>query len=201
MSTKEQNLDRQIIALKEYGIDERHIKAEKLSGKNFDRPEFLSLVGTKEVAPSMREGDCLVILSLDRLGRNYQEMLKWWQYITIDLKCDIVVLDMPLLDTRQADGSLDKRFIANLVLQILSYTSEKERTNIRERQRQGIEAARQKGVKFGRKAKPKPDNFDEVCVRWRSGEITAKRAMEELNLTRNIFYRYARESGFMKGDD
>lgn len=197
VSSSGQNLDRQLNALKEYGVEERYIKSEHLSGADFNRPEFLSLVGTDTVAPSMREGDCLVILSLDRLGRNYQEIRKWWQYITVELKCDIVVLDMPLLDTRNTNNSsLDRRFISDLVLQILSYVSERERISIKVRQRQGIEAAKAKGVKFGRKTVPKPENFSEVAARWHNGEITAVQAMKELKITKNIFYKYIKTEVF-----
>lgn len=143
VSSTSQRLDRQLEQLRAYGIDERHLKTEKQSDKDFERSEFLSLVGTDEVAPSMRAGDCLVICSLDRLGRNYAEIQRWWKYITQDLKCSIVVLDMPVLNT-QSEGNLDKNFIADLVLQILSYVAEKERLAIRERQRQGIAEAQER---------------------------------------------------------
>lgn len=192
VSSTSQRLDRQLEQLRSYGIDERHIKTEKQSGKDFERAEFLSLVGTDEVAPSMRTGDCLVVCSLDRLGRNYAEIQQWWRHITHELKCDIVVLDMPVLNT-QGEGNLDKNFIADLVLQILSYVAEKERLAIRERQRQGIEAAQAKGVKFGRPAIKKPDGFDEVAAKWRSGEITATTAMRALGLSKYSFYKLVKE--------
>lgn len=192
VSSTSQKLDRQLEQLRAYGIDERHIKTEKQSGKDFERAEFLSLVGTDEVAPSMRAGDCLVICSLDRLGRNYAEIQRWWKYITQDLKCSIVVLDMPLLNT-QGDGSLDRNFIADLVLQILSYVAEKERLAIRERQQQGIEAAQAKGVKFGRPSIQKPEGFDEVAAKWRNGEITAIAAMRLLKLSKHSFYKFIKE--------
>lgn len=192
VSSVSQNLDRQLEQFRAYGIDERHIKTEKLSGKDFERPEFLSLVGTDEVAPSMRAGDCLVVCSLDRLGRNYAEIQRWWKYITQDLKCSIVVLDMPVLNTG-GDSSLDKNFVADLVLQILSYVAEKERLAIRERQRQGIEAAQAKGVKFGRPPVQKPEGFDEVAAKWRSGEITATAARHSLGLSKYSFYKLIKE--------
>lgn len=192
VSDVSQKLDRQLEQLRAYGIDERHIKTEKQSGKDFDRPEFLSLVGTDEVAPSMRSGDCLIVCSLDRLGRNYAEIQRWWKYITQDLKCDIVVLDMPVLNT-SGDGGLDKNFVSDLVLQILSYVAEKERLAIRERQRQGIEAAQAKGVKFGRPRVRKPDGFDEVTAKWRNGEITATTAMSLLGLSKYSFYKLIKE--------
>lgn len=192
VSSSSQSVNRQLEQFRAYGIDERHIKTEKLSGKDFERPEFLSLVGTDEVAPSMRAGDCLVVCSLDRLGRNYAEIQRWWKYITQDLKCSIVVLDMPVLNT-QGDGNLDKNFVADLVLQILSYVAEKERLAIRERQRQGIEAAQAKGVKFGRPPIQKPDGFDEVAAKWRSGEITATAARRSLGLSKYSFYKLIKE--------
>lgn len=192
VSSQSQKLDRQLELLRAYGIDERHLKTEKQSGKDFERAEFLSLVGTDKVAPSMRAGDCLVVCSLDRLGRNYAEIQRWWKHITQDLKCSIVVLDMPLLNTG-GEGNLDKNFIADLVLQILSYVAEKERLAIRERQRQGIEAAQAKGVKFGRPRVQKPDGFDEVEAKWRSGEITATTAMHALGLSKYSFYKLIKE--------
>ena len=192
VSSISQHLDRQLEQLRAFGIDERHIKTEKQSGKDFDRPEFLSLVGTDTVAPSMRAGDTLVVCSLDRLGRNYSEVQNWWRYITQELKCSIVVLDMPLLNTG-GDNNLDKTFIADLVLQILSYVAEKERLAIRERQRQGIEAAQAKGVKFGRPPVQKPEGFDEVAAKWRNGEITATAARRALGLSKYSFYKLIKE--------
>ena len=192
VSSTSQRLDRQLEQLRAYGIDERHIKTEKQSGKDFERSVFLSLVGTDEVAPSMRAGDCLVVCSLDRLGRNYAEIQRWWKHITQDLKCSIVVLDMPVLNT-QGEGNLDKNFVADLVLQILSYVAEKERLAIRERQRQGIEAAQAKGVKFGRPPVQKPEGFDEVAAKWRSGEITATAARRSLGLSKYSFYKLIKE--------
>ena len=192
VSSNQQRADRQIEQFRAYGIDERHIKTEKLSGKDFDRPEFLSLVGTDTVAASMREGDTLVVCSLDRLGRNYAEIQRWWKYITQELKCSIVVLDMPLLNTG-GDGNLDKNFVADLVLQILSYVAEKERLAIRERQRQGIEAAQAKGVKFGRPKIQKPEGFDEVAAKWCNGEVTATAARRSLGLSKHTFYRLVKE--------
>lgn len=192
VSSSTQHLDRQLEQLRAYGIDERHIKTEKQSGKDFERPEFLSLVGTDEVAPSMRAGDTLVICSLDRLGRNYQDILKWWRYITQELKCSIVVLDMPVLNT-QDKGDLDRGFITELMLQLLSYIADRERLAIQERQRQGIEAAQAKGVKFGRPPIQKPDGFDKVAAKWRSGEITATAARRSLGLSKYSFYKLIKE--------
>ena len=196
VSSTSQNLDRQLEQLRAYGIEERHIKTEKQSGKDFERPKFLSLVGTDTVAASMRSGDTLVICSLDRLGRNYSEIQRWWQYITKNLGCGIVVLDMPLLCTKDSENSLDRSFIADLFLQILSYVAEKERIAIHERQRQGIEVAKAQGVKFGRPKIVKPDGFDEVAVQWKNRQITAVAAMKQLGLTKHSFYRLINEEGY-----
>lgn len=192
VSSTSQRLDRQLEQLRAYGIDERHLITDKQSGKDFERKGFLSLVGTDEVAPSMRSGDCLVVCSLDRLGRNYSEILRWWRYITQDLKCSIIVLDMPLLNTQGGEGNLDKNFVAELVLSILAYVAEKERQSILERQRQGIETAQAKGVKFGRPSIQKPDGFDEVAEKWRNGEITMTAAMQKLGLTKYGFCKLER---------
>lgn len=189
VSSAEQNLDRQIEAMKAQNINERNILCDKASGKNFNRKSWNTLVGTASTAPLLREGDLLVILSLDRLGRNYNEIREQWELITKTIGADIKVLDMPLLDTSSESSSLDKRFISDLVLQILSYTAEKERHNINERQRQGIEIAKSKGVKFGRPSKEYPDNWNEVYKSWKDDKITAVQAMESLNLKKATFYR------------
>jgi len=198
VSSSGQNPARQWEALSAYGIDERHIKTDEQSGKDFNRREFLSLVGTESSAPAMRAGDCLVVMSLDRLGRNYEEIRKWWQFITGDLYCDIVVLDMPLLDTRERSDSLDKKFIADLVLQILSYVSEKERNSIRERQAQGIALALAEGKPYGRPRVVIPDNFTEIVERWQSGDITAVSAMKTLGMSRSMFYNRVKSAEMNK---
>ncbi|MBD9009292.1 MAG: recombinase family protein [Clostridiales bacterium] len=186
VSTKEQNADRQIKAAKDFGIDDRDIYIDKKSGKDFDREQYQILKG------QLREGDLLVILSIDRLGRNYDQIIAEWRDI-ISLGCDIVVLDMPILDTRNTDGGLTKRFISDLFLQILSYVSEQERENIRSRQRQGIEIARSLGKYKGRKPIDVP-NFQEVYTEWRRGSITARKAMELLGgIKPNTFYRRVKE--------
>ena len=186
VSTKEQNADRQIKAAKDFGIDDRDIYIDKKSGKDFDRDQYQILKG------QLREGDLLVILSIDRLGRNYDQIIAEWRDI-ISLGCDIVVLDMPILDTRNTDGGLTKRFISDLFLQILSYVSEQERENIRSRQRQGIEIARSLGKYKGRKPIDVP-NFQEVYTEWRRGSITARKAMELLGgIKPNTFYRRVKE--------
>lgn len=207
VSSREQNLIRQILALKEAGIDERYIFTDKQSGKNFNRPNYNLLVGTETTAPLLRAGDLLTIYSIDRLGRNYTEIMQQWQYITQKLKVDIRVLDMPLLDTRTGDDgkSLDKRFVADLVLQILSYVAEKERININVRQRQGIDCMEESdellnldgtkkkissktGRPTGRPQAEFPENWSEAYSKWKNGELTATKSMELLGVTRNTFY-------------
>ena len=197
VSSVDQNLDRQLEALRTEGIEERNIITDKQSGKDFDRKGYNSLVGTETTASLLREGDMLVILSLDRLGRNYAEIRKQWEHITVTLKADIKVLDMPLLNTAQRDdGNLDSRFIADLVLQILSYVSEKERQNIKVRQKQGIALAKERGVYKGRT----PKAYDEEilraeCIKWRKGEQTAVQTMKNCGLTKTYFYKKVKELG------
>lgn len=207
VSTKEQDESRQVLAMTEAGIDERNIIVDKQSGKDFNRKGYNSLVGTPETAAMLREGDLLVIMSIDRLGRNYTEIMKQWQYITRELKADIRVLDMPLLDTRQGSGSLDNRFVADLVLQILSYVAQKERENIKHRQAEGIKAmkatcdavpcvtsdkkkfvSRKTGRATGRPEAEYPADWERVYTAWRAGNIKAVEAMKELSLTKNTFY-------------
>jgi len=198
VSSKSQNPERQKEKLLEYGVDERHIKIDYESGKDFNRSQFLSLVGTKDVAPNMRAGDCLVILSIDRLGRNYEEIRKYWQRITVDMECDISVIDMPLLDTQKRDGNLDSRFVSDLVLQILSYVAEKERDNIRERQRQGIDRTLREGKPYGRPKTAVPENFNMIDTQWANGDITAVKAMSDLGLSKSVFYALINERCIVK---
>lgn len=209
VSAVQQNLDRQIKAFKDLGADERYIYTDKQSGKDFDRKSYNTLVGTKETAPVLRAGDTLVVYSIDRLGRNYTEIRHQWEYITHELGANIKVIDMPLLDTSRANGDLDSKFIADLVLQILSYVAEKERENIRARQRQGLDAmevsdeqmtldGRQKRISkktlraVGRPQADYPENWVEVYASWRTGEITAVKAMEMTGLRKNSFYNLAK---------
>ena len=194
VSTQDQNLDRQLDQLREVVPDERNIITDMQSGKDFERKGYNTLVGSDQNAPLMRKGDMLIITSLDRLGRNYTEIRQQWIRITKEIGADIRVLDMPLLDTTAGDGSLDQRFIADLVLQILSYVSEKERISIKTRQRQGIEAAQLRGKKFGRPKITVPENFDEIIQEWKSGNITAKEAIEQSGLTRSTFYRLVKNN-------
>ena len=194
VSTQDQNLDRQLDQLREVVPDERNIITDMQSGKDFDRKGYNTLVGSEQNAPLLRKGDMLIITSLDRLGRNYTEIHQQWARITKEIGADIRVLDMPLLDTTTGDGSLDQRFIADLVLQILSYVSEKERLSIKIRQRQGIEAAQLRGKKFGRPKITVPENFDEIIQEWKCGNITAKEAIERSGLKRSTFYRLVKNN-------
>lgn len=194
VSTTDQNLDRQLKQLSDAGIDEKYIYQDKASGKNFNRPAYNTLIGTDKTAPVLRENDVIVVCSLDRLGRNYTEIKEQWEYITRTLKADIKILDMPLLDTSQTSDTLDKKFIIDLVLQILSYSAEKERANIKERQRQGIDAARAKGKSLGRPKIEYPDQWNEVYLAWKNGEITAVQAMHTLNMKRTTFYKLIKQT-------
>ena len=199
VSGKEQNLARQIEGLRGYGLDDRYIYTDKIPGKSFDRPSYNLLVGTDSNAPLLREGDLLVIYSIDHLGRNYEEIKNQWEYITKKIKADIRVLDMPLLDTRSSkENDIDKTFISDLVLQILSYVAEKERINIHTRQRAGIDCMEVDpitGKKIGKKGRPTgrptaefPDTWTVIYKKWKKKEITATSAMQELGLKRNTFY-------------
>lgn len=186
VSSKDQNAERQIAALKEFGVQDRDIYTDKISGKSFDRPAYHTMIN------ALREGDLLVILSIDRLGRNYTEIQEQWKYITEEIGADIKVLDMPLLDTRTTGDTIDSRFVADLTLQILSYVAQKERESIKVRQAQGIAAARARGKVLGRPKATYPDNWEEVYSQWHDKkEITAKTAMERLGLKRCTFYKLA----------
>lgn len=181
VSSKDQNEERQLVAFKEYGIEERDIYIDKQSGKDFNREQYITL---KHI---LRENDLLVIKSIDRLGRNYTQIIEEWRDITQNIKADMVVIDMPLLDTRNNKDLLGT-FISDLVLQILSYVAEQERTFIKQRQKEGINNAKNNGVKFGRPKIEKPQNFDIVVNRWKNKEIKSKEAMEILGLKPNTFY-------------
>ena len=188
VSSKEQNLARQIEALLEAGVTERNILTDKQSGKDFNRPSYNSLIGTPTTTPLLREKDLLIVYSIDRLGRNYTEIQNQWKYITKELKADIKVLDMPLLDTTTNKDNLDNTFVADLVLQILSYVAEKERKNIKTRQAQGIAVAKEKGKHLGRPKAEYPSEWQQYYIRWKNNEITATQCMKDLSLTRNTFY-------------
>lgn len=186
VSSKEQNEDRQLIAFKEFGIDERDIYIDKQSGKDFNREQYNVL---KHI---LRENDVLVIKSIDRLGRNYNMIIDEWKVITKNIKADIVVLDMPLLDTRNNKDLLGT-FISDLILQILSYVAEQERTFIKQRQKEGIAAAKNNNVKFGRPKIEKPQNFDIVVNKWKNKEIKTKEVIEILGLKPNTFYNLVKQ--------
>ena len=180
VSTREQNEDRQVIALREVGVPERNVYIDKQSGKNFERPQYRKMVR------KLKKDDLLYIKSIDRLGRNYSEILEQWRILTKEKGIDIVVLDMPLLDTRRG-RDLMGAFLADIVLQVLSFVAENERTNIRQRQAEGIAAAKAKGVRFGRVPKPLPDGFHQAYQRWKRGEITGSEAARECGLPRSTF--------------
>ena len=181
VSTKEQNEQRQIIALEEFGLNLRQIFIDKQSGKDFERANY------QRLTRRLKEGDTLVVKSIDRLGRNYEEILLQWRALTKDKGIDIVVLDMPLLDTRRGKDLMGT-FLSDIVLQVLSFVAENERTNIRQRQAEGITAAKAKGVKFGRPPLPLPDNFYEVHKAWRAKKITLKQAATACHMPVGTFY-------------
>lgn len=185
-SSKTQNEIRQIKALIEHGVDERFIFIDKQSGKDFNREQYQVLKN------ALRENDLLIIQSIDRLGRNYNMIIDEWRDITQNIKADIFVIDMPLLDTRNNKDLLGT-FISDLVLQILSYVANQERDYINKRQKEGIEIALNKGVKFGRPKIEKPQQFDTVVFKWKNKEIKTKEAMEILGLKPNTFYNMVKE--------
>ena len=182
VSTVQQNEDRQIIALTEYGVQHKNIYTDHQSGKNFDRTNY------KRMLKRLKKGDVLIIKSIDRLGRNYKDVIKQWQFITQEKQADIVVLDMQLLDTRQHKDLLGT-FVADMVLQILSYVSENERLNIRQRQAEGIAAAKARGVRFGRPTLYPPDKYLDIFIRYRNKEISQKTAMHLIGCGNGTFYR------------
>lgn len=187
VSTREQNIDRQLIALQACGILSENIFTDKLSGKSFDRPQYQKML--KKIKP----GDTLFVKSIDRLGRNYDEILEQWRVITKEKQAAIVVLDMPLLDTRQG-RDLTGTLIADIVLQLLSYVAQTEREFIRQRQAEGIAAAKARGVSFGRRPKEKPLEFPTLLSEWEAGKISARSAAELLNISHKTFLRWARNS-------
>lgn len=186
VSTRSQKEDRQLAALKDFGVAEERITVEKQSGKNFDRPLY------QRLARALRSGDVLVIKSIDRLGRNYDEILEQWAYITKTKRAAIVVLDMPLLDTREG-RDLTGTLVADIVLQLLSYVAQTEREFLRQRQAEGIAAARERGVRFGPARIPMPEGFDELAEDWKNGYISATEAGRQLGISRKTFTRRASE--------
>ena len=180
VSSREQNEERQVVAMQEFGVPDYCMVIEKQSGKDFNRPGYIKLV--KKLKPE----DTLVIKSIDRLGRNYEEILEQWRYLTKEKHVDVVVLDMPLLDTRNG-RDLTGTLIADIVLQLLSYVAQTEREFIKQRQREGIEVARANGVHLGRKAMDRPENYEDVKSAWMNGEVSMRGAAKMLGISHTAF--------------
>lgn len=195
VSTREQKEDRQQIAMRQAGVLEQNIYIDKQSGRDFDRPKY------KKLLRRLKRDDLLYIKSIDRLGRNYQEVLEQWRFLTKEKNVDIVVLDMPLLDTRRG-RDLMGAFLTDIVLQVLSFVAENERSSIRQRQAEGIAAARARGVQFGRDPRPLPANFYEMFSAWKAGACTIEEASAACGLPRSTFYdkasRYEVELRFQR---
>ncbi len=186
VSSTDQNEDRQMLALREAAVPEKNIFKDKQSGKDFDRPDY------KKLVQKLKAGDILYILSIDRLGRNYEEIQNQWRVLTKEIGIDICVLDMPLLDTRNGKDLMGT-FIADLVLQILSFMAQSERENIKKRQAEGIAAAKARGVKFGRPEKEMPDDFGKIVSAWEQKKLPFTDALERCNMSEATFYRRLRE--------
>lgn len=187
VSTKEQNPERQFIAMQEQHIKQKNIYLDKISGKNFTRPQYSRLL------KRLKRGDVVIVKSIDRLGRNYEEILEQWRKITKEIGADIQVIDMPLLNTDTAHGDLMGVFIADLVLQILAYVAETERAFIRQRQAEGIAAAKQRGTRFGCRKKKVPEKFEKYYRLWCEEKISLRKAAAELNMNYSTFYRRCME--------
>ena len=190
VSSADQNEDRQMIAMQEAGVSRENVFIDKQSGKNFDRPNY------KRLVRRLREGDLLYILSIDRLGRNYEEIQNQWRVLTKEKGIDIVVIDMPLLDTRRGKDLMGT-FIADLVLQILSFVAQSEREKIKERQAQGIAAAKARGVRFGRPEKPVPEDFPKLVREWEKKRLTLSDLLRQCDMSEATFYRRLRELRLM----
>lgn len=186
VSTREQNEQRQMIALREFGISDKHIFMDKQSGKDFKRPNY------KKLIRKIKNGDTLVIKSIDRLGRNYDEILEQWRILTKEKQAYIVVLDMPLLDTKQ-NRDLTGTLIADIVLQLLSYVAQTEREFIRQRQAEGIAAAKERGVQFGRSPMVRPEAYDLLKLQWEADQISARAAAKQLGITHRTFLKWVHE--------
>ena len=187
VSSADQNEERQLIALKNAGVPRHHIYTDKQSGKDFDRPMYQAML------VKLEPGDTLFLLSIDRLGRNYEEIVEQWRFLTKEKGIDIVVMDMPLLDTRQGKDLIGT-FIADLVLQILSFVAQSERESIRARQAQGIAAAKARGVRFGRPKKKLPDDFDALYAGWKKKEIPLADILQHCDISESTFYRIHRSN-------
>ena len=186
VSTREQKEDRQLIALEEAGVRRPALYIDKQSGKDFKRPEY------QKMLQRLKKDDLLCIKSIDRLGRSYGEILEQWRMLTSEKGVDIVVLDMPLLDTRRGKDLMGT-FLSDIVLQVLSFVAENERTSIRQRQAEGIAAAKERGVHFGRPVVPVADNFSAIVLAWESGLLSFDDALEKSGLSYSTFYRRLRE--------
>jgi len=186
VSTREQNADRQLIALRETSVPEENIFLDKQSGKDFQRPQY------KRLVRRMKKDDLLYIKSIDRLGRNYEEILEQWRMLTKEKGVDVVVLDMPLLDTRRGKDLMGA-FLSDIVLQVLSFVAEHERSSIRQRQAEGIEAARKRGAHLGRRQLPMPEGFEELAQAWRRGKVSSRAAAGQLRISHQTFLRRAKE--------
>lgn len=189
VSARDQNLDRQLDALAEFGVEPELVFADKASGRDFERPAWSRLLST------MRKGDVLAVKSIDRLGRNYEEILEVWREITKRRGCAIVVLDMPLLDTRTTRSDITGTFISDIVLQLLSYVAQVERENIRQRQAEGIAAAQARGVRFGRPPKRRPKCYASAKAAFLGGAITKKEAAARLHVSVTTFEKWMRQDG------
>ena len=193
VSTKEQNEDRQRISMEEAGVPERNVYMDKQSGKDFNRPQYRKLLR------KLKKDDLLYIKSIDRLGRNYEEILQQWRYLTKDKGIDIVVLDMPLMDTRRGKNLMGT-FLSDIVLQVLSFVAENERTNIRQRQAEGIAAAKARGVRFGRPEKEIPADFGEIVAAWERKQLPISEVLTRCDMSEATFYRRLREYRLLRRD-
>lgn len=192
VSTKEQNIDRQLTAILKEGIEMNKIYIDKASGKDFNRKKY------KKLIRKLKAGDELYIKSIDRLGRNYDEIIKEWNVITKEKNAEIIVLDFPLLDTRTKTCDLTGKFIADIVLQILSYVAQIERENTHQRQMEGIREAKKKGIKFGRSKKEIPKDFEKIAEKWRKKEISLRTGAKELNVSHTTFSKWLKEKGYVR---
>ena len=191
VSTQQQNIDRQIDAMKELGLDDKELFIDYESGKDFNRKNY------KKLIRKLKKDDLVIIKSIDRLGRDYNMIIEEWRLITKEKEADIMVIDMPLLDTRIEGKNLVGKFISDIVLQVLSFVAQNERENIKSRQAEGIRAAKARGVKFGRPRITLPSNFKIIAKQFLNKEITNKKTCEILNMTRGSFYRYLKEVKLM----
>ena len=192
VSSIDQNEDRQLVVMDENNVPKGNVYIDKQSGKDFERPQY------KKLVKKLKAGDLLYILSIDRLGRNYEDIQKQWRILTKDIGIDICVIDMPLLDTRNGKDLMGT-FIADLVLQILSFVAQSERENIKKRQEQGIAAAKAKGVRFGRPEIPVPDNFGKLVKDWEKKKTSFEETLRLCNMSESTFYRKLREYRILKG--